>query len=73
MRSVADDLREETRANARRMTIQARRELAFALGEKGLQRFCAARGVTREEGRRLLQRQRQQGRPYSRCMDELLS
>lgn len=47
-------------------------DLALALGDEDLKLFCQARGVTRAERMRLIQRQRQQGRTYSRCMDELL-
>jgi hypothetical protein len=68
MRSVADDLREESRAEVRAMTPAERVALALELGERDLELYCQANGLTREEAMRLLDRRRQLGRSTpSRC------
>ena len=72
MRSVADDLRAEDRARVMRMTPAERVALALALGERDLELFRAAHGLTREDAMRLLDRQRQVGRLHSRCIEELI-
>jgi hypothetical protein len=72
MKSVADELRQRDREAARSLSAEQRLELAFALGEEGVTAFCAARGISREEGIRLLQRQRQAGRTPSKCMSDLI-
>jgi hypothetical protein len=72
MRSVADELRQWDREAVEALSIEERLELAFALGDEGVAAFCAARGISREEGIRLLQRQRQAGRTPSKCMSDLI-
>ncbi len=62
MRSVADDLRSETRRDVARRTPAERIELAFQLGDDDVALLCAARGLTREEARRLIARSRRVGR-----------
>lgn len=53
------------------MTPDERVELAFALGERDLEFFMAANGLTRDEALKQIERSRQLGRRYSRCVDEL--
>jgi hypothetical protein len=72
MRSVADELRRRDREAVKSLSIEERLELAFALGDEGVAAFCAARSVPREEGVRLLQRQRQAGRTPSKCISDLI-
>lgn len=62
MRSVADDLRSETRHDVARRTPAERIDLALQLGDDDLALLCAARGLAREEGRRLIARSRRVGR-----------
>jgi hypothetical protein len=73
MRSVADDLRAEARADDERLTSQERVELALRLGDEDLEAFRRARGLDVETARRLLQLQRQTGRQRSQCILDLLS
>jgi hypothetical protein len=54
------------------LSNEERLELAFALGDEDVAEICAARGVSRAEGIRLLQRQRQAGRIPSKCMSDLI-
>lgn len=68
MRSVADDLRRENLERARRMTIAERVREAFELGDRDLAAFAAFQGLSLTEARRRLDRQRQVGRRFSRCM-----
>jgi hypothetical protein len=72
MRSVADDLRDETREEMRRLTIQERIELVLRLGERGLEVFRQANGLDREAAVRELQRRRQASRRPSNCISELI-
>lgn len=53
------------------MTPAERVELAFALGERDLEFFMAANGVSRADALAAIERSRRIGRPYSRCIDEL--
>lgn len=53
------------------MTPDERITLAFALGERDLEFFMATNGLTREEALAQIERSRQIGRQYSRCVDEL--
>ncbi len=46
--------------------------LALRLGERGLDMFRQANGLDRETAIRELQRQRQAGRIYSKCMSDLI-
>ena len=72
MKSVADDLRAETREKVRQLSTQERLELAFRLGEESLELFRQANGLDRKTAIRLLQRRRQAGRTPSKCMSELI-
>jgi hypothetical protein len=53
------------------MTPDERVALAFALGERDLEFFMAANGLPRKEALAEIERSRQRGRRYSRCVDEL--
>lgn len=68
MKSVADRLRAEDRQRLLRLSPAERVALALALGERDLEAFRRARGVSRGDARRLLERQRQEGRRRSRCL-----
>lgn len=70
MRSVADDLRREDVDRARLMTVAERVREAFALGDRDLAAFAAFEGLSLPEARRRLDRRRQAGRRFSRCMRE---
>lgn len=55
------------------MPLEERLALAFALGERDLELYRRANGLTREEAARLLERRRQLGRRRpSRCMLEII-
>jgi len=68
---VAEELREEQRREVLAMTPAERVALAFALGERDLEFFMAANGLTREEALAQIEHTRNAGRRYSRCIDEL--
>ena len=68
MKSVADLLRLEATRNVQGLVPGERIALALALGDAGLQSFCSAEGLSREEGLSRLRRQRQQGRRTSACL-----
>ena len=71
MRSkVAEELRREQIEEVRRMTVSERVALARELGERDLQIYMALQNVDRETAIRSIRREHQQGRRYSRCMDE---
>lgn len=72
MRSVADELRERDREAVMKLTPEERIELVLRLGERDLEIFCRAQGLERSEAIRVLQRRRQAGRRYSRCMTEII-
>ena len=74
MRSVADRLREEDRAALGVLTAAERVALALRLGRRDLEAFRLAHKppLVRDEARRRLERQRQQGRRRSRCVEELI-
>ncbi len=65
MKSVADELRDHSRRELERLSPTERIELALRLGDRDLDLFCRAQGLSREEGRRRLRAQRQQGRTPS--------
>ncbi|HSN90806.1 MAG TPA: hypothetical protein VLS93_06230 [Anaeromyxobacteraceae bacterium] len=67
MRSVADEIRDEGRRRERALSPAERIELALRLGEEDVEMYRTANGVTREEARLRLRRQRQVGRRPSRC------
>lgn len=70
MRSVADDLRSETRRDVARRTPAERIELALQLGDDDVALLCAARGIPRDAARRLIARSRQRGRVPSASAGE---
>lgn len=72
MRSIADDLRSELPQEVARLPFKERLELVLRLGERGLEIFQKANGLTREAAIRELQRKRQAGRTPSKCIAELL-
>jgi hypothetical protein len=72
MRSVADGLKELSREEVRAMSVAERVALAFALGERDLELYRQACGLTSQEAARLLERRRQLGRRKpSRCALEI--
>jgi hypothetical protein len=73
MRSVADQLRAETHAAVARRAPAERIALALMLGDIDVRTFARARGVTEDEARRQLARQRQRGRVSSSCHERLLA
>lgn len=73
MRSVADDLRDQDLRNTAALPVHERLERAFALGERDLQLFMAAKSLPRSEAIRLLRLQRQASRRKSACMTDSLS
>lgn len=62
MRSIADDLRTESRRDIARRSPTERIELAFRLGEDDVAILCAAQRVLPEEAKRLIARSRGAGR-----------
>ena len=68
MKSVADRLRAEDRQRLLRLSPAERVALALALGERDLETYRRARGLSRRDAQRLLERQRQHGRRPSRCL-----
>jgi hypothetical protein len=74
MRSVADRLREEDRAELHALTSAARVTLALALGERDLETFRLAQTppLSREDAIRILDRRRQATRRPCRCIEELI-
>ncbi len=62
MKSVADDLRRENAARVEAMPIEERFHLVLRLGERDLEAFRAASGLTRDQALRELSRGRQIGR-----------
>jgi hypothetical protein len=69
MRSIADDLRVETRTALARLTPDERMDLAFRLGDDDVALLCVARGLRTEEARRVFARARRHGRMPSRDAD----
>jgi hypothetical protein len=65
MRSVADQLRDETRRDVLRLEPLARIELALRLGDEDAKRLALSRGIPEADSRRELARQRQAGRQAS--------
>ena len=72
MRSIADDLRDELREQTLQLSPEERLDLAFRLGDEGLEAFRQAHGLDREAAIRELQRRRQAGRTPSKCMSDLI-
>jgi hypothetical protein len=73
MRSVADDLREESKRVDSARTPGDRLRLALALGDADCRLAAAYRGVTATEARRGFARARQHGRTRSACHESLLA
>ena len=69
MRSAADDLRDELRRRTATLDPAARIELALSLGEQDVTALAEARGISREEAKRVFARARAAGRVPSRCAD----
>ncbi|MGE5359723.1 MAG: hypothetical protein ACM3NQ_11965 [Bacteroidales bacterium] len=65
---MADDLRRLQRDRVAAMTAGERVELAFQLGERDLDLYCATNKVGRDEARRRLARARHEGRNPSALM-----
>ena len=72
MDSVADELRRKTREHVLKMSVPERFAWAFRLGEEDLQTLQASLGLDRDAAILHIQRQRQQGRQRSGCMERLL-
>lgn len=68
--SIADTLRAEQAERLKRMDVNARLELAFALGRRDIALYAAAQGVTVAEARRRLSAQRKVGRVRSSSAGE---
>lgn len=45
--------------------------LARKLGTEAVDAFASARGLSHDEALRVIQQQKQRGRRYSRCLEEL--
>ena len=72
MDSVADALRRKTREQVLGMSVPERFAWAFLLGDEDLQMLQASLGLNRDAAILHIQRQRQQGRQPSGCMERLL-
>ena len=74
MRSVADLLRIEDQRELWALTPAERVALALALGARDLETFRAAQSPPLDpaEAARELERRRQAGRRWSRCIEELI-
>jgi hypothetical protein len=73
MRSVADDLRQDTRRADIARTPGERLRLALELGDADCRLAAAYRGVSAAEARRGFARIRQHGRMRSACHESLLA
>lgn len=62
MKSVADCLRQVTRASAAHLTTEERVEQALRLGDDDLQAYAASKGVTLDAARLAVARRRSVGR-----------
>ena len=69
MTCVAEELRRAQRERVAAMPVGERVDLAFRLGNRDLDLFCAAQKLPRDVGRRALQRARRVGRLSSRVME----
>jgi hypothetical protein len=72
MSTVAERLRFESLERLRKMTPAERLEEALLLGERAIDAYAAAHGVSRAEARRRLERGSQAGRRLSRVMLDAL-
>jgi len=72
MRSrVAEELRRETMQEMLKLSPAERIALARKLGAEAVEAFAAARGLSLDDAFRVIQQQKQRGRRYSRCLEEL--
>lgn len=69
MRSVVDELREETRRRVERLSPTARIDLALELGDADVAALGDARGISAEAARTIIAGSRRAGRRPSRCHD----
>ena len=69
MRSVADELREDTRRRAAELTPEERVNLALRLGDADVAALSDARRITPAEARRIIAASRRVGRQPS-CNDD---
>jgi len=65
MRSVADQLRQDTRERVGRLSVPERIELALSLGRDDLSLYMRATGKHRDDALRDLRAQRARGRTHS--------
>jgi hypothetical protein len=72
MKSVADALRREDREATLALTAAERVALALRLGERDLDAFQRAAGLSRDEAVRVLERRRQAGRRRSVCLESMI-
>ena len=72
MRSVADRLRRELIERHASMTADERLQCAFALADGDARALASARGISDDEAKRVLRRQRQHNRRYSAARLALL-
>jgi len=72
MKSVLDHLRDEDRQAVLALTPAERIGLALALGERDLETFRRARGLSRVDAARILDRQKHHGRRASACLAALI-
>jgi hypothetical protein len=68
MRSVADDLRDNTRDADAALTAEERVDRAFRLGDDDLAAFADAHALAPERARHALTRRRHHGRRFSACI-----
>ena len=62
MRSIADELRRDSRRDVERLSPAERIALSLRLGDDDLDLYCRVQGLDREEARRRLRAHRQIGR-----------
>jgi hypothetical protein len=67
VKSVADQLRRDTAARIRRLSVTERVSLALSLGDQDLELYMRASGRPRPEALRILRAQRIRGRTTSRA------
>ncbi|OLB93828.1 MAG: hypothetical protein AUH30_19255 [Candidatus Rokubacteria bacterium 13_1_40CM_68_15] len=72
MKSVLDRLRDEDREALLALTPTQRVTVALSLGERDLEAFRRASGLSRAEAARVLERQKQHGRRVSGCLAALI-
>jgi hypothetical protein len=67
VKSVADQLRGDTRARVLRLPMAARIELSLQLGDDDVASYAAYAGLELDEARRRLRTRRAHGRAFSRA------